>query len=639
MLEFRRGTKRIFSMLLCSTVIGLVGATTPAVALAASYICVMGGAGTSADTGSKSDVWYAQVNCDGTLSSWTSTTALPYANGMDEMGAVAVGPYIFIAGGFNSTSSNTTSAAYSNVVSANGSLGSWTSDTPLPNIAYQPTLMADPAGSYVFSLGAAYGGGPASYYAYSAPQSGGTISAAWTSQTGLPISLAEQAGFRSGSYAIVGSGWTNTTPNGFYNSTISGGTLSAWAATGALPPMTYSQNTGISSTQVVSCGSYAYLTGGFEGQWYSTARSTVFSTTVSNGALGSSWTSLNSLPVILAEHSSVIAEGYLFVIGGSTAVNAVANVYSAQILSGGGLGSWASQNALPAGRTEPAAVVVSFDPQGTPISLCVACTPSATATPTFTFTNTNTFTATNTATQTPFPTWCLTRTPFNDCGGNPVVSCTPNPVTYCLSATSTVTSCWNGGYGTCTTTSTPTATATAYCWCVNFTNTPTCSGVNCNGNKPIVGGISPDICVNCCHGVIVCASNTVTSTPTQTSTVTSTPSFTPCYPPCNAPIGPFPNPARSSILFGVTGLGGEGNPEASAKEFSVRLFSIDGRLVREARSVDGWIRISVSDLPRGVYAWIVRDSEGKRTHSGVVAVVHDGAEYHESGGNRGNAPL
>ena len=85
----------------------------------------MGGLAAGTATAS---VYYAQLNTNGTIGTWTATTALPTVNYAAT--SAAYNGYIYEIGGYNgSTYYNT---VYYAPINANGTIGAWTASTPIP---------------------------------------------------------------------------------------------------------------------------------------------------------------------------------------------------------------------------------------------------------------------------------------------------------------------------------------------------------------------------------------------------------------------------------------------------------------------------------------------------------------------------
>ena len=343
---------------------------------ASEYIYTFGGNGTP---GIASDVYFAQVLGGGTLSGWTSTTPLPAA--LNEHWACYDGAYVYVFGGSSS------SAVYSAQLSPSGVVGSWNSQTPLPGFTYNSLTGFDTANAFAYLHGTGGAG------VFSAAIAGGTVSG-WASQTALPSTVSEHAGCTEGGFSFV----YDPSSSGMWSSPIAGGAVGGWST----------QASPIASewaAQIVANGSDLYFISGCSGTY-------AFGATQSGGSIGG-WTSLTGLPTGVCEGAAVIAGGYLFILGGSNnGSTAVADVFSAQLLAGAGLGSWQSVAPIPLPEAENAAVAMCFNSQGTPVS-CAPVTQSATST------------ATQTRTRTPTPAAPqMTATKSPTCA-YPIASVTP----------------------------------------------------------------------------------------------------------------------------------------------------------------------------------------------------------------------
>ena len=99
------------------------------------YLYLVGGA---VNNGSQavSNVYYAKINLNGTLSGWHSTTPLPQPECFHC--AVASGGHVFSIGGYNGI--NVTSAYYYAPVRQDGSLGSWITGPLIPQFQVQQAV-------------------------------------------------------------------------------------------------------------------------------------------------------------------------------------------------------------------------------------------------------------------------------------------------------------------------------------------------------------------------------------------------------------------------------------------------------------------------------------------------------------------
>ncbi len=126
----------------------------------------------------------------------------------------------------------------------------------------------------------------------------------------------------------------------------SAGTLGSWSALTSIQTSGPTSHPRQKHTSVIHNG-YAYVIGGQSGTAATTAISTVHyarlkadGTIPALGAQGG-WTAATSLPGARALHASTVANGYLYVIGGQDATpTAQSTVYYSKINTDGSLGSW-----------------------------------------------------------------------------------------------------------------------------------------------------------------------------------------------------------------------------------------------------------------------------------------------------------
>ena len=134
-----------------------------------------------------SSVYYAVPNSDGSISSWISTTSLPSSKGGS--GAFGYNGYLYSTGGTNSYSGGQnalTEVRYAQI-NSNGSIGSWQSTTALPvGRCYHGATAYN---GYVYIVGGEYAGPSktATEVLYAPIYSGGTIGS-WQQTTSLPSS-------------------------------------------------------------------------------------------------------------------------------------------------------------------------------------------------------------------------------------------------------------------------------------------------------------------------------------------------------------------------------------------------------------------------------------------------------------------
>ncbi|MHB8443125.1 MAG: hypothetical protein ACYDAS_02035 [Patescibacteria group bacterium] len=284
------------------------------------YVYEIGGENSSGTALSTVD--YAPINSDGTLGSWTATNSLPVATYFAT--SVVYNGYLYEIGGSNGSAVVAT-VDYASI-NSNGTLGAWTATTSLPEAIHQATSIV--YNGYIYEIGGYNGVGNVSTVDYAAINSNGTLGS-WTNTTSLPngIIIATSVEYNGYLYEIGGNeGGVLATVD--YAPILSSGGLGAWTTTTSLPQATEF------ATSVVYNG-YIYEIGGKNG---STSLSTIYySPILSNGTLGT-WQQTVSLPIALSDATSVIARGYVYEIGGyNNNVGDVGTVYYFKAMVEGGL--------------------------------------------------------------------------------------------------------------------------------------------------------------------------------------------------------------------------------------------------------------------------------------------------------------
>lgn len=187
---------------------------------------------------------------------------------------------------------------------------------------------------------------------------GGTVQAAYTASTGGTTPEVKVDATRGGfdiqdaDTSIAGSIFTVRASNGaglgavlFDVSSAAGGTVTVLGNSSGQPG-TWSTNANtlpLSRTDhssVVANG-YVYVIGG------AGATTVYYGKIASNGSVGA-WSTTTALPAIRSEHSSVVANGYVYVLGGTDGTSMQSTVYYAKLNADGTVGTWqTAANALP----------------------------------------------------------------------------------------------------------------------------------------------------------------------------------------------------------------------------------------------------------------------------------------------------
>jgi type II secretory pathway pseudopilin PulG len=168
--------------------------------------------------GVTSTVYYAQLNPNGTLGSWTATVPLPNSyGGTDGQPAVAYNGYIYSIGGAVAFSTNPTSSVYRAQVNPNGTLGSWTATTPLPAGTYDQPAVA--YNGYIYSIGGGYSVSATSSVYYASINSSGGLGA-WNSDASLPNVLYYQPAIAYGGYLYTIGGFASNQAGGITSTVL-----------------------------------------------------------------------------------------------------------------------------------------------------------------------------------------------------------------------------------------------------------------------------------------------------------------------------------------------------------------------------------------------------------------------------------
>ncbi len=256
-------------------------------------------------------------NNSSALSTWTTTSALsapgtssstPRVRG----GAIAANGYIYQLGGVDSNGATVATVQYAKQ-NADGTLSSWTTNSnALPNSLrqFQPVV----ANGYIYVIGGRDNSNAASSASYYAKLNADGSIGTWS--TGLPLPSPR---FGSGTvyyngyiYVIGGFNATPTAQTTVYSAKVN--------ADGTLGSGSWTTNTALSSTtanvNAIVANGYVYLVGGFVGG--SDADSISYSKIASSGTLGT-WATTSSgvVPGGGDENfETYVANGYLYAVGG-----------------------------------------------------------------------------------------------------------------------------------------------------------------------------------------------------------------------------------------------------------------------------------------------------------------------------------
>ncbi|HET9174694.1 MAG TPA: hypothetical protein VFN56_05470 [Candidatus Saccharimonadales bacterium] len=274
---------------------------------------------------------YAPINSDGTLGTWQPTTSLPNAKAYT--GSVVYNGYVYEMDGGSSPSS----AVYYAPLHGDGTLGSWSATTSRPVATLSSAIVA--YNGYVYEIGGDDGYSSLSSVEYALINNGGTgTTGSYAATTSLPTPIASATSVAYNGYVYEIGGATSSaassgTPTVDYAPINANGTLGSWQPTASLP-------IGTCLATSVAYNGYVYEIGGTASSGNNVA-TVDYAPIHSDGTLGT-WQPTASLPANTNDANSVVYNGYVYEIGGSTTA-----VYYAPIHSDGTLGTWQPTVQLP----------------------------------------------------------------------------------------------------------------------------------------------------------------------------------------------------------------------------------------------------------------------------------------------------
>ena len=244
-------------------------------------------------------------------------------------GLTVANGYAYSIGGYGS--GYTTTVQYAKI-NANGTLGSWAATTALPEARAYTTAVT--AGGYIYVLGGTTGSASANTVYVGKVSSDGKIANWQESSVTLPAALNAISATVSGGYLYIlgGTGAGGTVSTTYYSLINGDGSLDGFQTGTALP-------VALANAQALVANGYIYFIGGYTG---SSAVATVYYAPLntSTGAMGS-WTATSSLPSNHNNFGATISNGYVY-------TYKTGSVYYAPLNTNGTLGTWATDaNALP----------------------------------------------------------------------------------------------------------------------------------------------------------------------------------------------------------------------------------------------------------------------------------------------------
>ena len=268
-----------------------------------------------------SAVYTAPINLDGTLGAWTTSTSLPGTVGYSQ--AIVTKNRVYLLGGYinGSVSSST---VYTAPINLDGTLGAWTTSTSsLPGTVDGSQAIVTK--NRVYLLGGHTGSAPSSTV-YTAPINDDGTLGAWTTSTPLPGTVTySQAIVTKTQVYLLGGRINGASSSTVYTAPINlDGTLGAWTTSTSLPGTVY-------YSQAIVTKNRVYLLGGIINN---ASSSTVYTAPINlDGTLGT-WTTSTSLPGTVYASQAVVTKNRVYLLGGYTSNGSSSTVYTAPITGG-----------------------------------------------------------------------------------------------------------------------------------------------------------------------------------------------------------------------------------------------------------------------------------------------------------------
>lgn len=286
--------------------------------------------------------WFEQYQINTTQASdltWTAGTAFPIA--LRCATSFVTNDYAYLVGGINAggTYLNT---VYKAPINSDGSLGAWTGTTNFPVGNTSANIFV--ANNKVYVIGGHTGVAYSNSIYAATINSDGSIGA-WTLLSVTAPTYQGAAVFvtRNRVYHIGGYNGSVHTSSIYYAHLYADGSISSFVSDGSAAGVIYAAN-------VIVTKNYVYFVSGYNGSaWVTT---TYYVPINADGSIGS-WSTGNSLPVIMGWAGTYVSQGRAYIFGGTNGTTPGSAVYYANINADGTLGSWVAGTSLPISMDSP----------------------------------------------------------------------------------------------------------------------------------------------------------------------------------------------------------------------------------------------------------------------------------------------
>jgi len=258
------------------------------------------------------DVYYAEIFSDGTVGSWIPTTNLPAPRTSIQYSVARWNNFIYVVGGqAGGAPPGERYSVWFTEINSDGSLGSWMTTSSIPWRRRNHFVVVWNGRIYV-------GGGTDGYgwradVAYAEIDIDGSLGS-WTPTASLPLSYGAMGALvHNGRIYLIGGTSTWGGPglshnDVFYAAINPDGSIGSWTTTASLPDRREHVGVGL-------LGDSIYATGGLKTPEI-TLHDTVYKAVINLDGSIDSWEELQNLPEPREAHTSVTFAGRIYVIGG-----------------------------------------------------------------------------------------------------------------------------------------------------------------------------------------------------------------------------------------------------------------------------------------------------------------------------------